>query len=296
MRKLLIVGLLIALAGCAERESHPATSDEANLTSSRATSLANPELESVRQTFVRATEGATGDFHGYAAGFSWKTNVAIGAELSAEQKSFLATELIQKVDDALDRVPYGVELAAADVTSTAGLAKAELRLEKDRELETALERARASGHAVLRFEPRAPTPGARRTAGALLVLDVTGREALVLYGRRGPAPTQVHCDVTKMHSHEFEEALSKDEYPNVSLDEIPLTGDIVFKIGVNKAYSNANAEVLVTRNGAALHVDAKRDESFLARLTVEGTNGTVYGDRDRNGEPNKAATLACTGL
>ncbi len=104
-----------------------------------------------------------------------------------------------------------------------------------------------------------------------------------------------------MHSYEFEESLSKEEYPSVSAAEIPIAGDITLDVGGNGTLSNSNAAedqenyaMKVTRTPGKVEIEAS-GEFFRAKLAVEGVVGTVYGDRDGNGRPNKAATLACKG-
>lgn len=293
------------MTGCAQQpESAPVTGDEANLTQARLPKLSAPSHEALRVAFDAAAKAGEPGFYGHAAAFKWGTNVAVGAELSAGQLTFLANELLHRIDDTADRIPFSVDVVAADAPEPAKVAADTLRLTGSAaaDLTAALAKARQDGLRIVNLAPKAAVPGVSPTAGAAMIVDMTKREALVLYGRRGAAPARVECTVTQMHSYEWEEALSKDEYPSVDAAEIPLTGDVMLEIGANSPYSNAEAagegddyKVTLIRTGAKLEFEAKGASGFRAKLVAEGATGTVYGDRDGNGRPNKAATVACKG-
>lgn len=291
---------LTALAGCSTaspdeaQPAAPATAD-ADLTQQSISKMSSAELEAVRSRFVGATEKKS-DLSAFAAGVKWGTKVKLGKTLSKEQLDFLATALLREDKRGKAEVPYAFDLHVAEVTAPAKLSE-ELRV-ADAALDTAIEAARKAGYLVARYTAAA-APKAKPTAGALLLLDMPHQEALVLYARSGPAPLSFDCQVTTMHSYEFEEALSKDEYPNVSAQEVPLTGDVTLDVGGNATYSNAEAAaekldytVVARREGSAFVFEAS-GEFYDAKLVVEGTTGTVYGDRDGNKRWNKAATVAC---
>lgn len=292
--------------GAASEETAPVTGDEQNLTQSRITKNASASIEKLRADYDAAAkaqaESDKDGFFGYAAAFKWGSTHSLERGLSADQKSFLATELIQEIKDVPDRLPYGAELRALDVANASGVAGAELRIAdaKAGDLDKVLGDVLRDGHLVVRIEPATPAPGATRTAGALMVVDMEKREALVLYGRRGPAPFRVDCTVSKMVSYQWEEALSKDEYPSVDAAEVPLFGDVLLDVGANGTLSNSDAkkdgddyQVTLTRTGATVQIEAKSPTRLWAKLVVEGATGTIYGDDDGNGRANKAAELTC---
>lgn len=290
------------LAGCAAKPDEGAvTGDEANLTQSRVSALSDAKADAVRRAFGSALEGSPSGLYGQAAAFRWgSTKLVDGVELTGAQLGFLATELLEKseIEDAL---PEADELDAVDVEGAAGLGAA-LRLEgaSATTVERALGEAKGAGLRVARLAPKEGAAPGEPTAGALVVVDMKHREALVLYGRRGPAPARVDCTITEMHSYEFEEGVSKVEYPSVDAAEVAMTGDVALELGVLSTFSNAAAAregedyaVTLTRSGSQLVFEAKGPSWFLAKLVVDGTTGTVYGDRDGNGRPNKAATVTC---
>lgn len=303
----MILAACLSLTGCSSEEDAPITGDEAALTQARIPKHGNASLERLRAHYeaaakTEATAAKDGAFFGYAAAFKWSSTHSLANGLSAEQKSFLATELISHVRDVPDRIPYGADLRAVDVDSGTGLASKDLRLAEGAasEVDADLAAAIRDKQLVVRIEPATLAPGATRTAGALMVVDLEKREALILYGRRGATPFRVECTVTKMVSYEFEEALSKEEYPSVDAAEIPLFGDLHLDVGANGTLSNANAKsegedysVVLTRNGTAVEMVAKGQSFFHAKLVVDGASGVIYGDRDGNGRANKAAELAC---
>lgn len=299
----------LVLGGCSATASSPtAVADTSDLTQSRVTKLRSAPHEALRARYVDAVTRGGDGFAGYAAPFRWGTAHAIDGGLSGEQLAFLADRLLHEVRDGADAVPSGVELGAAELSDAEVRdAPAELlRLEAEDAdaVGAALVSAREAGLRVARYAPVAPVPDARPTAGALLVVDTKGREALVLYGRRGPAPLRADCTVTKMISYEFEEALSKEEYPHVEAAEIPLTGDVALEIGVNRGLSNAAAaaegedyRVTSVRDGATWTVEAKSPSyGVLGKLVVDAARAVVSGDRDGNGRSNQAAELSCEGF
>lgn len=284
---------LSLVVGCSTTSSDapaPAASD-ADLTQQTISKMSSAELEAVR---VRFGEAKKSDVFAFAAAVKWGTDAKLGTALTAEQLDFLATRVLTQDKRAATELPSHVDL---HVDAKAKLANA---LDAaDPALDAALEGARNAGHTVARYGPKVAAPNAKPTAGALVVVDMEHQEALVLYRRRGAEPLHADCEVTTMHAYEFEEALSKDEYPHVSANEVPLLGDVLLDIGANGTYSNADAAadernytVVVRRDGAKVEIEAS-GEFFDAKLVLEGATGTVYGDRDGNKRWNKAATVAC---
>ena len=267
-------------------------------------------IETLRAEFEMAANAQAGNdaegFFGYAAAFKWESEEDLAGGLTDVQKSFLGTKLMRLVDDVPDRLPSGVDLKALDTSPTeaAGLADGELRLtlgSASQAIDADITRALQDGHLVLRLAPKDAPPVATRKAGAILVVDMQNREALVVYGRKGPAPVSFECKVTKMISYEFEESLSEEEYPSVEAAEIPLLGDVHLDIGSNRTFSNADAKhegedyvMNVTKTGTAVEIAAKGPSLFRGKIVVDGTKGKVYGDRDGDGEPNEAAELDCS--
>lgn len=292
------------LAACAAPPSAETSTNEEGLTQARVSKLSNASNEAVRAAFDAAVDADKQGFYGYAAAFNWGTDVPLSDELTDEQLSFLASELIQDIQDTEDRVPYGLSFSAVDVDPV-GLAAGTLRLvgPSAESVEAALVKATGAGLRVARYEPTVLAPDARPTAGAVLLVDMKAKQALILYGRRGQAPAHVECKVTKMISYEFEESLSKEEYPHVDAQEVALTGDVQLSVGAIGPFSNSTAmkdgtdyHVIATRVGSRFEVEAKSARNgLLAKLVVDGNTGLVYGDRDGNGRPNQAATVACEG-
>lgn len=299
------LGVSLALVGGCSSAPEPASEQSAasDLTQAKLSKLKDPLLENIRTSFDAATKGEKSDFYGYAAAFSWGTEHDISNGLSDEQVDYLASSLLDSNHrEGSDRLPYGMDFHAASIAKDAAVAESELRLPKGAKsdaVDQAIRAAAAAGRTVARYEAKAKGATGVRTAGAVFVVDLKNREALVVYGRRGAAPLSFDCHVTTLHSYEWEEALSKEEYPDVSAYEIPLTGDVVLDIGVNGSLSNTDAvadgedyTVSLTKVGKTVEIVAKGDY-FRGKLVVEGKKAVVYGDRDGNGRPNKAATLAC---
>jgi hypothetical protein len=293
-----------------ESIGEPVAGDDANLTQARVPMNQSPSIERLRADYEMAVNSEAGTnaegFFGYAAAFQWGSDESLAGGLTDEQKTFLGTKLMRLVDDVPDRLPSGAELRAVevDLANAPGLADAELRLtlgSVSQGIAQDIDAVVRDGHLVLRLEPaKAPPQGVTRRAGAIVVVDLQNREALVLYGRLGPAPVFAACTVAKMISPEWEESLSQDEYPNVDAAEVPLFGDVLLDIGVNRTLSNADAirdaedyRVTTTKNGAAFEIEAKSATAFRAKLVVEGKTGVIYGDREGTGTPVKAAELTC---
>lgn len=303
-RALAPLALLLAahlLTACESQPESGAPTEDSNLTQSNIAKLSDAKLEALRSSYEGALGSQGGDFYGYAVAVRWGTEKKIGATLSKEQLSFLASELVHAQRTVTDRIPYALDLLAEDLPAERA-ASSELRVNgaAASELDDAIGKAQKAGFAVSRIDVQQRPKAGKPTAGALMIVDVPHREALIVYGRRGSAPLAADCTVTEMHSYEFEEALSKDEYPDVDAREVPLSGDVVLDIGGNAPLSNGIAEaegesyhVTVKKTDAAIEIAAEGEPS-RGKLVLQGDVGTVYGDRDGNGRPNKAATVRCT--
>ena len=257
----------------------------------------------MRQKYEAAAKQEAGDdFYGYAAAFAWHHEP--GEELSQESLDDFVGSLLHDAD-ASEPVSVYTRLRTEAVTSKKPLAENELRLSSrsaSKAVDDAVEAARASGNIVSIYRPEIVFPGSNPTAGALVAVDMKHLEAVVLYGRRGPKPIRIDCTIDKMISYEWEEGFSKFEYPDMDIQEEPMTGDLLLNIGGISPYSSASAfekkmdyTMHVTRSGTKLTVEAKSDSTFYAKAEIDGATGAVWGDNDGNNRPNKAATLKCTG-